>query len=64
MGTDLFRISMAREIDRSRYLRALLSAGNPSSRDNIPPCLRPDKPRTSALSKPPAKTPSYPDSRN
>ena len=64
MGTDLFRISMSREIDRSRYLRALLSAGCPSFKRNLPPCLLPDKPQTSALSKPPAKTSSYPDSGN
>ena len=64
MGTDLFRISTSREIDRSRYLRALLSAGCPSFKRNLPPCLLPDKPQTSAANKLPAEDPSYPDSKN
>jgi hypothetical protein len=41
MATDLFRISMSRDVDRNRYLVALLSAGRPSLKSDVPKCLRP-----------------------
>ncbi len=42
MGTDLFRIAVSREVDRSRYLRAMLSAQRTSFKRNLPRCLRPE----------------------
>jgi len=41
MATDLFRITMSRDVDRSRYLAALLSAGHPTLKRDVPKCLRP-----------------------
>lgn len=41
MATDLFRITMSRDVDRNRYMAALLSAGRPSLKSDVPKCLRP-----------------------
>ena len=41
MATDLFRITMSRGVDRNRYMAALLSAGHPSLKRDVPKCLRP-----------------------
>jgi len=62
MGTDLFRIVLSRDIDRSRYLRAMLSTGHPSAKRNLPRCLRPDKPQTRTHSKSWAQISSHPHS--
>ena len=42
MGADLFRIAISREVDRSRYLRAMLSTQHQSFKRNVPRCLRPN----------------------
>jgi hypothetical protein len=42
MSTDLFRIAVSREVDRSRYLRAILSTQRSSFKRNLPQCLRPE----------------------
>jgi hypothetical protein len=41
MTTDLFRIAMSRDVDRSRYLAALLKARDRALKDDVPKCLRP-----------------------
>ena len=41
MGTDLFRISTSRELDRGRYLTAILSSSRRDPRRNVPECLLP-----------------------
>ncbi len=41
MATDLFRITMSRDVDRNRYMAALLSAGRPALKADVPKCLRP-----------------------
>jgi hypothetical protein len=43
MSADLFRISLSRELDRSRYLSAILSPQQ-SVLKRVPDCLRPDRP--------------------
>jgi hypothetical protein len=45
MATDLFRITMSRDVDRNRYLAALLSAGHVSLKSDVPKCLRPVRKR-------------------
>jgi hypothetical protein len=40
MNADLFRISLSREVDRSRYLTAMLSPRRPAMK-RVPDCLRP-----------------------
>jgi hypothetical protein len=42
MNADLFRISLSREVDRSRYLTAILSPRRPVTR-RVPDCLRPER---------------------
>ena len=46
MATDLFRINLSREIDRTRYLSAILSSRHGSFKRNLKECLRPDGVRT------------------